>query len=76
VKRRGLSAIRGDGKNYAVLTPKAFDGPVAARQSRRIQLRPTSVWATCEAPASGTTFDVAMFLQDPRLAPLRVGEKK
>lgn len=66
----------GHGKNHAVLTPKAFAGPVAARQSWRIQLRPTNVWATCEAPRVGVTFDLAMFLKDPRLEPLRRGDKK
>jgi len=66
----------GAGKNYAVLTCKAFAGPVGEQQSWRIQLRPMSVWATCEAPRLGATFDLALFLADPRLAPLRSGDKK
>lgn len=61
-----------DGKNFAVLSCRAFASRRPAKlQSWRMQIQPGRLWAKCEAPRLSATFDVQSLLKDPRLAPLR-----
>jgi hypothetical protein len=61
------------GRNFAVLACSAFAALAPAQlQTWWIQLRAGSVWARCEAPQMAVSFDWNLFLEDPRLAPLKL----
>lgn len=62
----------GRGMNFAVLSPLAIASPAKVEmQSWHLQFQRKVVWAKCESPKESLTFDLAHFLQDPRLAALR-----
>lgn len=62
----------GRGMNFAVLSPLAIASPAKVEmQSWHLQFQKKVVWAKCEAPKESMTFDLAHFLQDPRLGALR-----
>ncbi len=62
----------GRGMNLAALSPLAIASPTNVEmQSWHLQFQRKVVWAKCEAPKESMTFDLASFLQDPRLTALR-----
>ncbi len=58
-------------RNYAVLSCRAFAASKPQHmQSWHMQLHPKAIWARCEAPKFGMSFDLDLFMADPRLRSL------
>lgn len=60
------------GFNLAVLSQTAFGSKKTGElQTWDLQLQKHVAWAKCEAPSQTVSFDIAPFLKDERLVPLR-----